>query len=79
MGGNPIRQDANHITGSESWVGVRQRHLLSVDSQALGTVIQHRNLNLFRQADAVRDAEGSMWVYRNGEISHTAAVSKSSS
>lgn len=30
-----------------------------------------------RQADAFSIAEGNMWVYRNGEISHTAAVSES--
>lgn len=33
----------------------------------------------FQQADTVRVVEGNMWVYRYGEISHTAAVSKSSS
>ena len=30
-----------------------------------------------RQADAFSIAEGNRWVYRNGEISHTAAVSES--
>ena len=31
------------------------------------------------QADTFSDVEGNMWVYRYGEISHIAAVSKSRS